>query len=145
MRGATWEALTRDVAWKALRASGLEHRWLDTLAGLVEAKLGGQVESLERSVETVWRSSLREHLEAWPHDATGAETVARLDAQEEAMHLLSRLYVDALEWAIGVVDDRRRHDRLFPGELRAGVELPAVVKQHLTPRRTRFGWRRRAA
>lgn len=149
LRGGTWEALTREIAWHALRATGAENSWLDGLTALVEARLGDAIDALERGVERVCVSATAEHLRSWPHDREGAETIAVLDGREEAAQVLSRVYVDVLEWAIAVIGDRQRRDGrsvtrgLRPlrsdGQL-SKVELPELVIEELRPRRARFGW-----
>jgi hypothetical protein len=115
LRGGTWPALAREVAWEAVRATGVEPRCLEWLTSLVEARLAERVDAFSRA--------------------------AALDA-DEAVEALSHAYVEVLEWAVGLLDDRagaRRarseRPRLAPlRRLRARSEaaLPPVVAEHLS-------------
>jgi hypothetical protein len=79
LRGGTWPALAREIAWEAVRSTGVEPRCLEWLTRLVEAQLAQRVDAV-----------------------AGA---AALD-EDEAAEALSHAYVEVLEWAVGLLDDR---------------------------------------
>jgi hypothetical protein len=149
LRGGTWEALANELAWEAVRSTGVELSCLEWLPGLVEARLSERVDGLEFVLEPARASAWAEHLRAWPHDRAGAETAATLAADEEAARRVSRLYLDVLEWALGLLSERLTQ---APSSLRprfpslrrerppADPEIPALVADSLTQDRPRYGW-----
>ena len=149
LRGATWEALVREIAWEAVRSSGVEHSCVDWLSGLVEARLSDRVDGFEFLVERACVSGRCDHLLVWPGDLPGAETAAVLEGQDEAARVLSRLYLNLLDWATGVLSDRtgkaRASDRPRLPPLRrerppSEIEVPGLVARELARTRERFGW-----
>jgi len=72
------------VAWEAVRSSGVEPSCLDWLTSLVEARLAERVDGL---------------------------AVERHDGLDDAAEILSRAYVEVLEWAIDLLDDRAQAAR----------------------------------
>jgi hypothetical protein len=154
VRGGTWPGLAREIAWRAVRATESDYARLNALTSLVEAKLAHALDSLDDAVERVCVAAAEDHLRNWPHDREGAETIAVLEGQEEAIQVLSCVYVDVLEWTIGVIrPDQPRNGR--PGSGRLGSrrsdakvstsDLPAPVSQWLTTRFVDYGWPRRGA
>ena len=115
LRGGTWQALAREVAWEAVRASGVEPGCLDWLTSLVEVRLAECVDGLAAAVPSA--------------------------APEEVGEILSRAYVEVLEWATAVVDDRTAargapsgRPRLAPLRRlrpRSDVEVPPLVADDL--------------
>jgi len=149
LRGGTWEALANELAWEAVRSTGVELSCLDWLPGLVEAQLSRQVDGLEFVLEPARASAWEEHLKMWPRDLAGAETAATLAADEEAARQVSHLYLDVLEWATGVLSDRLDRTPSSPRprlpSLRrerppADLEVPGLVADGLTRERARYGW-----
>ena len=154
LRGGTWPAMAREIAWHALRATEADHTRLDGLTTLVEARLAQAIDGLHARVESIWIAATEDHLRSWPHDREGAERIALLDGYEEAMRVLSRQYVDVLEWSITVIGERqglngqmgRRWRRLGRSDAEfSKVTLPALVAQGLRRRIAPFGWSRRDA
>jgi hypothetical protein len=149
LRGGTWEALANELAWEAVRATGAELSCLEWLPGLVEASLSERVDGLEFVLERARVSAWADHLRVWQHDVAGAETAATLAADEEAAQQVSRLYLDVLEWAVGLLSDRLTQ---APGSLRprlpslrrerppADPEVPELVADSLSQKRPRYGW-----
>jgi hypothetical protein len=82
LRGGTWPAMAREIAWHALRATEADHTRLDGLTALVEARLAQAIDGLHATVESVWFAATEDHLRSWPHDREGAETIALLDGYE---------------------------------------------------------------
>jgi hypothetical protein len=154
LRGGTWPAMAREIAWHALRATEADHTRLDGLTALVEAKLAQAIDGLHARVESIWIAATEDHLRSWPHDQEGAEMIALLDGYEEAMRVLSRQYVDLFEWSITVLGERQGLNRESGNRwLRFGatdaqlskVELPTLVVHRLRKRIAPFGWSRRDA
>jgi hypothetical protein len=136
--------MAREIAWLALRATEADHTRLDGLTALVEEKLVQAIDGLHARVESVWIAATEDHLRSWPHDREGAETIALLDGYEEAMRMLSRQYVDVLEWSITVLGERQGL-KGQSGSQFSKVELPALVVHGLRQRIAPFGWSRRDA
>ena len=121
LRGGTWQALAREIAWEAVRSSGVEPSCLDWLTSLVETELAGRIDRFAQ---------------------TGV-----LDGTDEGAEILSAAYVEVLEWAIALLDDRaaaRRtkaeRPRLRPLRrlrARSEVEVPPLVAEDLTRLRDR--------
>ena len=99
--------MAREIAWHALRVAEADHTRLDGLTALVEARLAQTIEGLHPLVESVWIAATEDHLRSWPHDREGAEMIALLDGYEEAMRVLSRQYVEVLEWSVTVLGERQ--------------------------------------
>ena len=152
LRGGTWEGLANELAWKAARSTGAELSCLEWLPELVEATLSERVDGLEFVLERERHVAWAEHLREWPHDLSGAETAATLAASEEGDRQVARLYVDVLEWASALLDDRlaqpssRRQSRVASFRAPPPTELgvPALVTDSLSRKRTRYGWPNRA-
>ena len=154
LRGGTWEGLATEIAWEAVRASGVERRCLEWLAGLVERRLSELVDGLEYRLESAREADRADHLRRWPNDLGGAEAAASIAAAEEAERSVSRLYLDVLQWASELLDDRveRQPRSLRPRlpSLRrerrpAELEVPLLVADGLTQEPPRYGWPEQAA
>jgi hypothetical protein len=124
---------------------------LDWLIGLVEARLGFQVDGLEAAIDRACGAARREHMRLWPHDFEGGETAAVFGGAEEAASFLARVYIGVLEWTIGLLDERmgarRRGSSWSWRSLRqrrepVDAEVPLLVAEELTRARGRFGWPR---
>jgi hypothetical protein len=149
LRGGTWEGLANELAWKAARSTGADLSCLEWLPELVEAFLSERVDRLEFMLERERQAAWAEHLREWPHDLSGAETAATLAANDKCEREVARLYIDVLEWASALLDDRlaqpRSRRQSFvrrPPPTVLGV--PALVMDSLSRERTRYGWPNRA-
>jgi hypothetical protein len=149
LRGGTWEGLANEIAWTAINAAGADASCLDWLPGLVEARLAMRVGELEFVLERASRSGRTEHVRQWPNDVTGAETAAQLAADEEGAAHVSRLYIEVLEWACDLLDERldrepRRRKSLLAAFRRERLpdvpEVPAFVTENLAGEQLRYGW-----
>ena len=135
LRGRTVEALSRELAWAAVRAAGLGHDRIDWLVPLVDAQLTLRFEEVEAAASLAARQAHDEHLRRWPHDHPGAATGTAIRARDEADLLLGTIYLETLEWAGGLLRQRflqtpqrrrwRRSKR--PATQAWSVEVPAVV------------------
>ena len=147
-RGGTCEGLANEIAWKAVAATGVDTSCLEWLSELVDGALSERAEGLEFALDREQVSARTEHLREWPQDLSGAETAAALAAAEESARRASLVYLDVLEWAIGLLDRRLAQERrprrsrlrvLGHRPAEAEVELPPLVEESLvgTPR---YGW-----
>jgi hypothetical protein len=96
-RGGTWQALARELAWRAVTGGNRDPRSVEALSEAAEAMLGSLVDQalweVERSVLVSFDEFAREH----PGDAAGALVAARLDAGEEAERLVAAAYDEVVE------------------------------------------------
>jgi hypothetical protein len=154
LRGGTWEGLARELAWEAVRSTGIELSCLAWLPELVEAQLSEHVDGLEFVLEDAGISAQADHLHQWPQDHVGAGAAATSAMQERAMEQVSYIYLKTLQWAVDLLTDRitrsprssvrprlrgLRRDR--PTE---DLEVPAVVAKGLRQDWPRYGWPRPA-
>jgi len=149
LRGGTWQALARELAWSAALATGAAYRVIDWLAPLVEARLAERVDGLEFRVDMAATSARDEHVRRWPHDHAGAETVAVWDGRRVTLEQLGVIYLDELEWAIALLSERihrerpRRRRRPTPASQaspRSNRELPRRFALEVERSREPFGW-----
>ena len=148
-RGGTCEGLANEIAWKAVAATGVDTSCLEWLSKLVDGALSERAEGLEFVLDREQVSAQAEHLREWPQDLAGAETAAALAAAEESARRASLVYLDVLEWAIGLLKQRRAQ---APTPLRSRLpsfrrsppspepEVPALVVDSLTRSPPRYGW-----
>ena len=143
LRGGTWEGLANEIAWEAVRSTGAEPSCLEWLPSLVGATLATRVEGVEFVLDGARATARSEHLREWPNDSVGAETAGTLGAHEEADRRLGRLYVEVLEWAIALLDERLEDTSLRRERAPSDPEVPLVVANSLGGDRQRYGWPRR--
>jgi hypothetical protein len=147
-RGGTCEGLANEIAWKAVAATRDDTACVEWLSELVDGALSERAEGLEFVLDREQAAARAEHLREWPQDVAGAETAAALAADEESARRASLVYLEVLEWAIGLLDaritqeQRPRRSRLRllghrPAE--SEVELPPLVEESLKGK-PRYGW-----
>ena len=147
-RGGTCEGLANEIAWKAVAATRVDTACVEWLSELVDGALSERAEGLEFVLDREQAAARAEHLREWPQDLAGAETAAALAADEESARRASLVYLEVLEWAIGLLDaritqeQRPRRSRLRllghrPAE--SEVELPPLVEESLKGK-PRYGW-----
>jgi hypothetical protein len=153
LRGGTWEGLARELAWEAVRSTGVEMSCLEWLPDLIGTHLSEYVDGLEFVVESARASSRAEHFREWPNDNAGAEAAATLAADERAAEEVSRIYLKTLEWAAELLSDRMtrppssqrpRLRALRRERPPADLEVPGLVADGLMQERPRYGWPGRA-
>jgi hypothetical protein len=88
-RGASWQGLAREVAWRAVTGGHRDARQVDPLAQAAEAMLASLFDEALWAVEQVVLESLQEF--------GGDEQAARLDAGEEAARLVDAAYDRVLD------------------------------------------------
>jgi hypothetical protein len=144
LRGGTWPALARELAWTAVQAAGANYATIDWLTPLVEARLAERVDGLEYQVDMDCVRARHAHMERRPGDRDGAAAAATHDGFDSAVQRLSRLYLEEVEWAAALIADRlesgRRGRRHSPLEVRrkrppADVEIPRDVANELARHR----------
>jgi hypothetical protein len=106
LRGGTWQALARELAWTAVQSAGANYATIEWLTPLVEARLAVAVDGLEFQVDMTCVRARRDHMERGTSDRAGAEDAASAEGCAAAVQRLSRLYRDELEWAAGLIAQR---------------------------------------
>jgi hypothetical protein len=150
LRGGTWEALARELAWAAVQAAGANYATIEWLTPLVEARLADRVDGVEFAVDMASVRARSAHLQLRPSDRAGADSAATLEGHDEAVRRLGQMYVEEVEWAVSLIGERL--DRGRSGERysafavrrrrpRSNVALPSALDGVRTP----LGRRRRAA
>ncbi len=91
-RGAGWEALARELAWRAVSSGARDPRRIDQLAESAGSMLGSLIDEALWTVEHSALEAWRELLESRPGDRAAALAAARLDAREEAARLVELAY-----------------------------------------------------
>jgi hypothetical protein len=155
-REQSYQALCREIAWTAARSAGSDRDDLDWLVPLVERRLAEHIEDLPLVVRRSSLAAEREHLVIRPHDDDGAELVADSAARDAAIEHVSTAYMDALDWAVGVLRDRQAVKAGRVGRRRSlrrqqlvedpvECDVPERILDGLTRRSTRPGWPDRRA
>jgi hypothetical protein len=88
-RGASWQGLARELAWRAVTGGQRDARLVELLAESAEAMMASLVDEALWTVEQVVLESL--------HEFGGDEQAARLDAGEEAARLVDAAYDRVLD------------------------------------------------
>jgi hypothetical protein len=157
LRGGSWQALSQEIAWEAVRASGAGRDSLSPIRSLIDARLSAHVDALQQAVEQAALAAVREHARSWPHDYFGGQIAARLEGSAEARRLLAAAYLEILAWAVQVLEARLERSRcrswwglpIRPRRRSAEAQVrelrvPAFVGDHLLAE-DRFGWSARSA
>lgn len=99
-RGSGWEALARELAWRAVTGGACDPRHVDRLSESAASMLASLIDealwAVERSAIEAWD----ELLEDRPGDRPAALAAARLDAGEEASRLVAAAYDRVLEMLV---------------------------------------------
>jgi len=88
-RGASWQGLARELAWRAVTGGHRDSRQVDPFAQAAEAMMASLFDEALWAVEQVVLESLQEF--------AGDEQAARLDAGEEAARLVDAAYDRVLD------------------------------------------------
>jgi hypothetical protein len=88
-RGASWQGLARELAWRAVTGGHRDARQVEPFAETAEAMMAEQFDEALWAVEQVALQSLQEF--------GGDEQAARLDAGEEATRLVDAVYDRVLD------------------------------------------------
>jgi hypothetical protein len=141
LRGRSWEAITREIAWRATDACACDVELVDALTTLADDCFSELVERVEFQVDQAVEKSWSEYVRRWPHDYEGAERFAVLEARGLAEHLLAVAYENAYLQVAEVARAREHGARLRNRRLagpfrhrregRAIAPLPALVVDDL--------------
>jgi hypothetical protein len=96
-RGGTWQALARELAWRAVTGGNRDPRSVEALSEAAEAMLGSLVDQALWEVERSALESFEEFALEHPGDGAGALAAARLDASEDAERLVAAAYDAVVE------------------------------------------------
>ena len=88
-RGATWQALARELAWRAVTGGHRDARMVDGLADVAETMLASAIDEALWHVECAAMHGRDGVLADRPGDVEAALAAARLDAEEEAESLVA--------------------------------------------------------
>jgi hypothetical protein len=151
LRGASWSALSYELAWHAVAAAGGDQALIAALAQFADERLSEAIDGVEFHVDAATVRARSEHLRWRPHDHAGAELAAMLEANDEA----ERLVLAAYERARGETEaaGRSRVDRSTAQMRRRRLGQQRSEHGLLPPpdlgdfgrRRRRYGWPRRDA
>jgi hypothetical protein len=114
LRGGSYQALAREIAWRAAHGRAPGASALQSLADLLEDELATRIAAVEPLVARAAASATAQHLERWPYDVPGAELAAHWAAEGEAAQAVNRLYADVLAWARELVPERPARRGLLP-------------------------------
>jgi len=106
LRGGSFEALAREIAWRAVHAAGANYATIDWLAPLIAERLGAHVDGLEFGVDMASVRARARHRQLHPGDTDGADTAAALVGREYATRELETIYQSEVEWAARLIADR---------------------------------------
>jgi len=96
-RGGTWQALARELAWRAVTGGLRDARMVEGFAESAEAMLAVAIDDALWKVEHAAIEGRDGMLTRRPGDLDAALTAARLDAEEEAESLVAAAYDRVLE------------------------------------------------
>jgi hypothetical protein len=96
-RGASWQGLARELAWRAVTGGQRDPRSVEMLAESAEAMLASLIDEALWTVERAAIHAREDFLEQSRGDEDGALAAARLDAAEEADRLLDAAYSSVLD------------------------------------------------
>ena len=96
-RGGTWQALARELAWRAVTGGLRDARMVEGFAEAAEAMLAAAIDDALWLVERAAIRSRDEVLAERPGDVDAAVAAARLDAEEEAETLVAAAYDRVLD------------------------------------------------
>jgi len=123
---------------------------LEWLSPLVDARLAERFDNVPRVAHDAAVQAEAEHLRKRPHDREGADLLAELAAHDALIEHLSTAYMDVLDWAVGLLQERResahphrRHLRRRSGgqaDVQATCEVPKRILDGLTLQSERPGW-----
>ena len=96
-RGGTWQALARELAWRAVTGGLRDARMVEGFAATAEAMLAVAIDDALWEVERAAIDARDGMLARRPGDVDAAHAAARLDAGEEAERLVPAAYERVLD------------------------------------------------
>lgn len=154
LRGRTWQATVREIAWQAVAAAEGDHALAVRLVPVADALLSELADGIECRVDAATVRAWTEHLEWRPHDAEGAEVAATIAAAEESERLVLDAYDETLRRTEETAFARRQVEsekaprlrRILRGGRRsAKTPVPSIDLGNLGRQPEQYGWPRRDA
>jgi hypothetical protein len=96
-RGGTWQALARELAWRAVTGGLRDARMVEGFAATAEAMLAAAIDDALWEVERAAIDGRDGMLARRPGEVDAALAAARLDAEEEAERLAAAAYDRVLD------------------------------------------------
>jgi hypothetical protein len=96
-RGASWQGLARELAWKAVTGGLRDARLVEAYAARAETLLAAEIDEALWQVERVAIRGRDEVLAERPGDLAAGLAAGRLDAEEEAERLIFAAYDRVLD------------------------------------------------
>jgi hypothetical protein len=114
-RGQGFEALAREIAWTASHAAGAHDQNMAWLGPLVEVQLGEWFDQLPSVLRQRAVAVEADYLRERPYDLAGADLCAAVAAREAAIEHLSTVYLDTLDWTVGLLRARQESNERVRG------------------------------
>jgi hypothetical protein len=95
LRGSTWQAIVREIAWHAVAEADGDHELAARLMPVADEVLSELIDGIECRADSAAVRAWHDHLEWRPHDLEGSELVATIAASEEAERLVVAAYAEA--------------------------------------------------
>ena len=95
LRGSTWQAIIREIAWHAVADADGDHELAARVMPVADEVLSELIDGIECRADSAAVRAWHDHLEWRPHDLEGAELVATIAASEEAERLVVAAYAEA--------------------------------------------------
>jgi len=111
LRGGSWEALAREIAWRAVHEAGANYATIEWLTPLVEQRFAERIAGLEYQVDMASVRARQQRLRRRPGDRERADNAAAAEGYAEALRKLRTFYEDEVKWATAVISDRLEHGR----------------------------------
>jgi hypothetical protein len=151
LRGATWQALTWEIAWHAVAAADGDRELARSLVGVADEVLSERIDGIECRADAAALRAWRDHVAWRPHDHEGADLAAAIAASDEAEGLVVAAYEEARDRVEEAALTRlqrgiaqRGRPRRFRRRSRpARTPMPRVDLGDLGRPRAEYGWPRR--
>jgi hypothetical protein len=152
LRGSTWQAIVREIAWHAVAEADGDHELAVRIMPVADEVLSELVDGIECRADSAAVRAWQDHLEWRPHDLEGAELVATIAASEEAERLVAAAYAEA-RWRTEEAARTRqaaktptpRRPFLRRGPRRTKTPPAPIDLGDLGRPREQYGWPRRDA
>jgi hypothetical protein len=155
LRGTTWQATIREIAWHAAAEADGDHELAVTVMPVADEVLSSLIDGVECRVDAAALRAWHDHLSWRPHDGEGAELVATITASEEAERLVAVAYETTCQRTEEAAHGRRdptdeqapRRRGLFRRRRRDRARAPVPPRDlgDFGRPRERYGWPRRDA
>jgi len=96
-RGASWQGLARELAWRAVTGGHRDARMVEPFANRAESMMADAIDDALWQVERAAIHGRDEVLAERPGDLAAALTAARVDAEDEAEQVVAAAYDRVLD------------------------------------------------